>query len=239
MQYLRSLLYTVLMFASVIPYALAVMLCAPLPRHWRYRFAHSWCRLGLRLVEVICGLRYEVSGQQHIPAQSCVVYLKHSSVWETLAAVCVFPRQTWVLKHELTWIPIFGWALALLRPIAINRSARGSAVRQVIRVGRERLAEGLFVMIFPEGTRMAPGATRRYGLSGALLAIDQQVPLIPVAHNAGDFWPRRSLLKQKGTVKMVIGPAIETSNREPAAVNAEARQWIEKTMGHISIHHKD
>ncbi len=118
----------------------------------------------------LCALDYVVEGREHLPARSTVVLMKHSSAWETLAQLCIFPRQTWVLKRELTWLPVFGWVLLALRPIAINRRGGSAAVQQVLEQGAQRLAEGLWVVIFPEGTRVPAGQTRRYGMSGALLA---------------------------------------------------------------------
>lgn len=235
MQYLRSILFITLMSVTVPPCALWAILAAPFGRSASYRAAFGWARINLWLLRKLCRLDHEVIGAEHIPADtSCIVYLKHSSTWETLAEVLVFPEQTWVLKRELYWLPVFGWGLATLRPIGINRGARSAAVKQVIEQGAERLDKGMWVMIFPEGTRMAPGQTRRYGLSGALLAIETGRRIVPVAHNAGDFWPRHSLLKKAGTIKMVIGPPIETAGRDPQDVNDEAQAWIESTMRQIS-----
>lgn len=234
MQYLRSVIFVVLCAASVLPFALWVLLAAPFPHRFRYAAVRGWVDVALWLLRVLCRLDYEVVGAEHIPQQNSVVYLKHSSAFETLVEVQVFPPQTWVLKRELKWIPIFGWALALVKPIAINRGARGSAVRQVLTQGRERIADGLWVMIFPEGTRMAPGQTRRYGLSGALLAARTGREVVPVAHNAADFWGRRTLLKRPGTMRFVIGPPIAARDRTPAEINALAQTWIEATMREIS-----
>lgn len=230
MQYLRSLLYIFLSAVSVVPYALWLIAAAPLPHRHRYAAVRAWVDLNLWMLRVLCRLDYEVIGAHHIPEQNSVVYLKHSSAFETLAEVQVFPRQTWVLKRELKWIPLFGWALALAAPIAINRRAHRSAVKQVLAQGRARIADGLWVMIFPEGTRVAPGQTRRYGLSGALLAIETGRAVVPVAHDAGYYWGRRTLLKKPGTIRFVVGPPIATGGRTPAEVNALARQWIEARM---------
>lgn len=234
MQYLRSVIFIVLMFLSMLPCAAWVLLAAPFGRSASYRGAIAWMNINFWLARVLCGLRHEVSGQENIPEQNCVVYLKHSSAWETIAELSVFPEQTWVLKRELYWVPIFGWALAALRPIAINRNAHQSAVKQVINKGSDSIRRGLWVMIFPEGTRMPPGTTRRYGMSGALLAQKAGCPIVPVAHNAEDFWPRRSTLKKPGLIRMVVGPPIETQGREPADINKDAQTWIENTMREIS-----
>ena len=132
------------------------------------------------------------------------------------------------------WIPFLGWAVGRLKPIAINRGAGHRAVNQVVEQGIERLREGLWVLIFPEGTRVLPGQTRKYGISGALLASRSGAKLVPVAHNAGDFWPRRGLLKRRGTIRVIVGPPIEAAGRDPREINAEAQDWIEGRMREIS-----
>ena len=164
--------------------------------------------------------------------------MKHSSAWETIAQLILFPRQVWVMKRQLLWVPFFGWALAVFNPIAIDRRGGRRAVGQVLRQGQQRLAEGHWVMIFPEGTRVAPGERRRYGLSGALLAAMTELPVIPVTHNAGDFWPRRGVLKRPGTIRMVIGPPIEAAGRSPRDVNRDVEAWIETTLEEIRGQHR-
>lgn len=231
---LRSFLFTSLLFLTVVPYAFVTLLAALISRAHGLAVARHWVRLNFWLLKRLCGLEYRIGGRENIPTQTAVVYWKHSSAWETMAQLLIFPNQTWVLKHELLWIPIFGWALKALRPIAIDRSAGSSAVQQVLKQGKERLADGCWVMIFPEGTRMPPGATRRYGMSGALLAAQEDAPIVPVAHNAGDFWPRRGLRKKAGTVIVRIGPPIETKDKAPEQINAEAQTWIEAQMQELS-----
>jgi 1-acyl-sn-glycerol-3-phosphate acyltransferase len=165
------------------------------------------------------------------------VLSKHSTVFETYAQLVFLPRQTWVLKRELTWIPIFGWGLAALKPIAIDRGAGGSAVAQVIRQGKARLGEGIWISVYPEGTRMPPGETRRYGISGAALAHDAGCPIVPVAHNAGEFWPRRSFIKRPGLIRMVVGPPIDPEDRTPKQTNLVVQEWIESKMAEIRTRH--
>lgn len=208
-------------------YAIGVLLCAPFGYVTRYRLAMSWSRLMMRSLRVLCRIDYEVQGLEHVPDSPCVFLIKHSSALETVAEIDIFGPQTWVLKRELQWIPIFGWALLLLKPIGINRSGRRNAVKQVIGLGKERLAEGINVMIFPEGTRVRHGQTRRYGSSGAALAKAADVPLIPVAHNAGVFWPRRGVMKFPGKVEFVVGQPVWVGEREPREVNEEIQTWIE------------
>jgi len=232
--WLRSLLFTAGLFLTVPLHATAAMLMAPFGQRASYRAAVNWAEVNLWLLDKLCGLRFEVEGREHIPTAPCVLYWKHESVFETMAGALMFPPQTWVVKRELMWLPFFGWGLAALRPIAINRQAGRTAVRQVIEQGQRRLAEGLFVVIYPEGTRVLPGQERRFGISGAVLAKRAGVPVLPVAHNAGDFWPRRSLLKRPGTIKVVIGPPIDTSDHSKEEITRIGREWIETTIERIS-----
>jgi 1-acyl-sn-glycerol-3-phosphate acyltransferase len=233
-QWLGSIAFTLYLFVSVPIYGALVLLTAVGSRDWTYRGALVWVRSVLWLLRVLCRLDYTVEGREHLPARSAVVLLKHSSAWETLAQLAIFPPQTWVLKRELMWVPVLGWVLFLLKPIAIDRRGGGIAVQQVLEQGRQRLAEGLWVMIFPEGTRMPAGQTRRYGMSGALLAAAEGLPVIPVAHNAGYFWPRRGWLKRAGTIRVVIGPPIATRGIEPRVINEQAQRWIEDTVAKLA-----
>ena len=234
MIWLRSFLFTAFLFMSILPYSLAVIVAGLVSGTYQYTVARHWATTNLRMLRKICGLTYSVEGLDNIPHQNCVVYIKHQSVFETILPFTIFPFQSFVLKRELMWVPILGWALTFIQPIAIDRSSGGTAVKQVVRQGRKHLSEGRWIIIFPEGTRMAPGKTRKYGLSGALLATDTGRPVLPVAHNAGDFWRRRGLRKNAGTIRVVIGPPIDPANRTPAEVNKLAQDWIESTMGTIS-----
>lgn len=230
----RSLLFQGWFFVSVLIFAVAVFLSWPLPHSVRFGLARTWAKSMLWAGRFLCNLDYVVEGTENIPDEPCVIMIKHSTVFEAYAQMVFLPRQTWVLKRELTWLPIFGWGLAALKPIAINRAAGHSAVTQVIEQGLERLAEGIWVTVFPEGTRVAPGSTKRYGVSGAALARAAQCRILPVAHNAGDFWPRRSLLKRPGLIRFCIGPPIEPGDRAPKATNRVVQAWIEDKMSEIS-----
>jgi 1-acyl-sn-glycerol-3-phosphate acyltransferase len=181
-----------------------------------------------------CGLDYVLEGTENIPDRPVVIMSKHSTVFEAYAQLVFFPPQSWVVKRELLWVPLFGWGLAALRPIAIDRSAGRSAVLQVIGQGKERLGVRLIVTIFPEGTRVAPGPTRKYGVSGAALAQEAGVPIVPVAHNAGDFWPRRSVIKSPGLIRLCIGPPITPGALPPSEINLIVQDWIEGKMREIS-----
>lgn len=234
-QWAGSIAFTLCLFVSVPIYGSIVLLTAPFPRRVTYAWVVAWATFVLCMLRWLCRLDYTVEGTEHLPAEgTAVVLLKHSSAWETLAQLKIFPRQTWVLKRELVWLPVFGWVLRMLKPIAINRRGGSGAVQQVLEQGQRRLEEGLWVCIFPEGTRMPFGETRRYGLSGALLAQAAGKPLVPVAHNAGQFWPRRGWLKRRGTVRVVIGAPIPTAGRDPRAINESAQRWIEATVAEIS-----
>ena len=233
-QWLGSIVFTLCLFVSVPLYGTVALLTAPLPRPWTYGVAVAWVDAMFFLLRLLCGLDYRVEGLENLPKQSSIVLMKHSSTWETLAQIKIFPRQTWVLKRELMWVPILGWVLWLLKPIAIDRQGGGAAVQQVVDQGRARLTAGSWIVVFPEGTRMPAGQTRRYGLGGALLASATELPVIPVAHNAGYFWPRRGWLKRPGTIRVVIGEPIETRGVEPRLVNERAQRWVEDTIARIA-----
>jgi 1-acyl-sn-glycerol-3-phosphate acyltransferase len=231
LQWLVSVLYTTVLFLDSLVFGLVIVLLGWLPFQQRYALARAWARTNIGLAKILCGLDWRVEGAEHIPRTGAHVTMwKHTSTWETMAQMIVFPPQAWVLKREILWIPLVGWATWLMKCIAIDRGSGHRAVNQVIDQGRQRLADGIWVLIFPEGTRMAPGETRKYGVSGALLASQAGVMLVPVAHNAGDYWPRRGLLKKPGLVRVVIGPPIRATGREPRELNAEIQGWIEGTL---------
>ena len=235
MQWLRSFVCTTLLFANSFLFGLIVMLSAPFGLEASHACVRGWARTNLWILRVLCGLDYVVEGMENIPREGAhISYWKHTSAWETMAQTLIFPPQSWVLKREIMWIPLIGWGAACMRPIAINRSDGHRAVNQVIEQGQRRLAQGLWILLFPEGTRVMPGKTRKYGLSGALLASKTGAKLVPVAHNAGDFWPRRGLLKKPGTIRVVIGPPIETLGRDPRELNQQAQAWTEAAMKGIS-----
>jgi len=229
----RSLLFTTLLFVSVPIYCLPVIVCARLPYQTRFAIVRSWGRLVMGMLEFFCGLRYSVEGYENLPPQPCVVLLKHQSAWETIAELTMFPQQSWVLKRELMWVPFLGWAFHVLSPIAIDRRAHRNALDQVVEQGRDRLGAGLWVMVFPEGTRVAPGTTARYGLGGAVLAKAAGVPIVPVAHNAGWYWRRRAWIKYPGTIRVRIGPSISTAERTAPEITEAARDWIEGRVAEL------
>lgn len=235
MQLMRSLLYTTCLFVGTMLYAVIVLALAWLPGTQLYGVARNWSRVQLWLLKVICGLSYSIEGQENIVPGAHISMWKHSSAWETIAQAAIFPPQSWVLKRELMWIPLVGWALHFLRPIAINRKAGASAVNQVVDQGTRRLGEGFWILFFPEGTRVAAGETRKYGVSGALLASKAGCKIIPVAHDAGRFWPRRGWLKKPGTIRVAIGPPIDAAGRPPRELNDEVRDWIETKIASMAM----
>jgi 1-acyl-sn-glycerol-3-phosphate acyltransferase len=232
MQWIRSLVYTGLLFLVTGAFGVIVLVAAALPLtlEQRYAIPRAWGRTLTWLCGVVCGLRYTVEGREHLPQRPFISLWKHSSAWETMAQMFVVPTASWSLKREVIWIPIVGWAVRTYKPIAINRRAGHSAVNQVVSQGRERLASGMGVIVYPEGTRVAPGQTRKYGVSGALLACETGTPVVPIAHNSGYFWRRRGLLKKPGTIRVVIGPPIDPTGLTPREVNERAQRWIEATV---------
>jgi 1-acyl-sn-glycerol-3-phosphate acyltransferase len=213
-------------FLYAIPF---VIICAFLPFPRRFALARAYGATVLWVLKWSCGLDYRIEGAT-LPAGCHVALWKHSSSWETMAMMVVFPRQVWVLKRELLWLPMVGLALRQMHAIAIDRKAGHSAVAQVIEQGKQRLDEGDWIVIFPEGTRMAASETRRYGVSGTLLAIETGRLIVPVAHNAGFYWPRRGVMKKPGTVRVVIGTPVATAGREVRELNEEIQAWIEATV---------
>ena len=224
---LRSVAYVLVQLLVTPIYAAVSLLTFPFAPLTRYRIISSWSRLMVWLAQHLCGIRYRVIGASNIPPEPCIVLAKHESAWETLALQVVFPPQVWVIKRELLWIPFFGWGLAMLSPIAIDRRDGRRALRQTVEQGRERLAEGFSIVVFPEGTRSAPGVQGTYQPGGAWLALQTGAPVVPVAHNAGDCWPRNSFLKYPGLVTISIGPAMRPQNEKAAALTQRVATWIE------------
>lgn len=229
-RWLGSVVFTVYLFLSVPFYAIVAFAAALIPGLRSFAVARAWAASVLTVLRGLCGLDYRVEGAEHIGGANGVALLKHSSAWETIAQFVIFPRQTWVMKRELLWVPILGWVLRLFKPIAIDRKGGRTAVEQVIKLGRLRLQEGYWVMIFPEGTRVPVGEKRRYGISGALLATTAGSDVVAVAHDAGHYWPRRGLLKRPGVIRLAIGPRISTRGREAREINAEVEAWIDAKL---------
>jgi 1-acyl-sn-glycerol-3-phosphate acyltransferase len=233
-QLFRSLLFTTYMMASACLFGAVMTLGFWLPYRAQFAIARSWARQLLWVLERLCGLKFTVEGRERIPPGNHIVLSNHTSAWETVAQFLIFPPQVWVLKRELLWIPFVGWGLKLLRPIAIDRGEGHRAVNQVIEQGKARLEDGLWIIIFPEGTRVVAGETRKFGVSGALLAVASGKSLVPLSHNAGTFWPRRGFLKKPGTIRVIIGEPIESVGKDPRDLNEKARQSIEAGLARIA-----
>jgi 1-acyl-sn-glycerol-3-phosphate acyltransferase len=234
MRLLGSLLFSIAMIVSTIVTALLLLLAGPLPFRYRSAVAARYARFIISAVKLLCGIDYQVRGQENIPDGAAIIFSKHQSTWETYALQLFFPAQVWVLKQELMWVPFFGWGLAMLKPISIDRGAGRKAIKQIIKQGKQRLNDGIWVTIFPEGTRVAPGQHKRWGMGGAILAEHSGYPVVPVAHNAGDFWGRRRFIKKPGTIQVIIGPAIETQGRKAAEINEQAEAWMAAAMAQIA-----
>lgn len=233
MAVIRAGLYWVGLIVSTVVMAVLLLLLTPFPFLVRQRFSVLWPRFNLWWLRLTCGLRHEVHGLENVPDGPAIYLCKHQSAWETIAMETMVPPMAWVLKRELMWIPIFGWALAVLRPIALDRSKGRAAVEQLIEQGSERLRDGISIVIFPEGTRVAPGQKGKYRLGGALLAERTGYPVVPMAHNAGYFWPRRGFVKHPGTIQVVIGEPFDPQGMSAAQINRKVESWIEDTVARL------
>ena len=202
----------------------------PLPFKLRYAFVSRWAVFNIWWLKLTCGLTHTVEGLENIPESPAIIMCKHQSAWETFVLQQIFPAQAWILKRELLWIPIYGWGLATLQPIAIDRGSAINSLRQIVEQGCERLEQGIWVVIFPEGLRVAPGERTKYLPGGGLLAEKSGFPIVPIAHNSGYFWPCNSLIKKPGTINMIIGPLIETEGKSANDITAEVEEWIESTI---------
>jgi len=202
------------------------LLTFPFSRIRRNQIISLWARSMLWWLALSCNIRYEIKGAENIPSKPCVILAKHQSAWETLAFQLIFPPQVYVMKRELLWIPFFGWGLAMTSPIAIKRSAGREALKQLVALGKARLASGLWVVVFPEGTRIAPGHHGKFHIGGAWLASGTKATVVPVAHNAGLHWAKNSVLKRPGVITVSIGPPIDCTSLKADAVNAQAEAWI-------------
>lgn len=232
--YLRSFLFWSGFALLILVFAALLILSTPLPLERRFILTRGWSKLTIYWLGVTCKLYHKVQGLENIGTGPGIVFSKHQSSWETLSLSLWFRRSSWVVKRELLWIPIFGWGMYIMKPIALNRGAGRKAVDQLVKQGLERLKDGLWVIIFPEGTRIAPGKTGRYRIGGAVLAERSGCPVIPVAHNAGEFWPRRGFVKQPGVINIHIGPPIESEGKKAQQILGEAQQWIESEMARIT-----
>lgn len=232
---LRSLVFYIGYAIIMVLQPLVGFAIAPfVPYRWLRAWLVSACWLAIWWARVSCGIRYEVVGAENIPAGACVVLSKHQSAWETLFLQAYLQPATTVAKRELLRIPFFGWGMALTKPIAIDRGKPSQALKELIRQGRAHLDEGRRVIIFPEGTRMRPGEQGEYSAGGAMLAVKTAVPVVPVALNSGDCWPRGTMLKKPGVIRVQFGAPIDTTGTSAKLLNEQVRGWIEETVAGIS-----
>lgn len=238
-QAIRTFFFYLLLSSSSFFWCILCVFIAPLlPFRARYRLViQAWCRWATWLAKVVVGLRYEVHGLENIPQQPCVILAKHQSTWETFFLSALFEPLSQVVKRELLYVPFFGWAMAMLKPIAIDRSNPKAALKQLARQGDERIRQGAWVLIFPEGTRIPPGQIGKFSRGGAALAVNAGLPVLPIAHNAGEFWPKQGWAKYPGTIQVVIGPVMHAEGSGPRAIaelNERAFKWVSQTQAQIS-----
>lgn len=230
MLFLRSSLFFLGQAITAPIFTLIAFLALPLNPVTRNVLISGWARSMIWWLRVTCNIRHEVTGLENLPGTPSIILSKHQSAWETLAFQAIFPTQVYVLKRELLWIPIFGWGLAMSSPIAIDRSAGREALKKLVSNGQDRLKKGLWVVIFPEGTRKAPGEKGKYQIGGAWLATHTQTQVVPVAHNAGRYWAKNSFIKKPGVIHIHIGKPIQTTGLKADALNQQVEQWIESEM---------
>lgn len=230
MLFLRSSLFFLGQVITAPIFTLVAFLALPLNPVTRNVLISGWARSMIWWLRITCNIRHEVTGLENLPESPSIILSKHQSAWETLAFQAIFPTQVYVLKRELLWIPIFGWGLAMSSPIAIDRSAGREALKKLVSNGAARLEKGLWVVIFPEGTRKAPGEKGKYQIGGAWLATHTQTQVVPVAHNAGRYWAKNSFIKKPGLIKLHIGKPIQSAGLKADALNQQVEQWIESEM---------
>ena len=238
MTLIRSTLFTLFLLVFTPIWSVLCMLAFPfLNPENRYRFIGLWNKVVIQVLKHLCGIHFEIRGMENIQAvldQPVVVLSKHQSAYETIAYIALLPKQLcFVFKRELLWIPFFGWALALLKMIHINRASKETAALSVASQGRKRLSEGKWILMFPEGTRTPVGSHKPYRKGGARLASATGATVVPIAHNAGRFWPRNSFMKYPGTVIFSIGPAIASAGKSGDQLHQEVESWIESEMRRI------
>lgn len=214
-------------------FSIIALLTFPLKPIARNRVISLWARTILWWLRVTCNIRYQVHGMEHLPAHPSVILAKHQSAWETLAFQLIFPPQVYVMKQSLLWIPFFGWGLAMTSPIAIDRSAGRKALKKLVSLGKARLKAGLWVVVFPEGTRIPQFEIGKLHIGGAWLASGSEATVVPVAHNAGHHWPRNSFFKYPGTIQVVIGEPFSAKGMKPDHINQRIEGWWQQQMPNI------
>lgn len=238
--YLGSILFWAGMGTSTILFTtLGWLILLPLDFAKRYRLMSQWTRFNIWWLKLTCRLDCEVKGLKYldnIPG-AAIVMSNHQSTWETLAIQRFIPPQVWVLKRELMRIPFFGWGMAMMHPIAIDRKAGKKSIEQLINQGRERLARGLWVVVFPQGTRVAPSTKVRYKIGGAALAARTGAWVVPVAHNSGRYWPAKGFLIYPGKICLEFGPPIDPTDKKPEQILECVHHWIETRLEQLEGAH--
>jgi len=234
LQRIKIVLFYLVLSLSSLVWSLVGLICAPFMRDFktRWRFViQNWCRFAVWWAKCCVGIRYEIEGLKNIPKQPCVVLAQHQSTWETFFVTTLFSPLAHVIKQELRKVPVFGWAIASFKPIAIDRGNPRSALKQVAEIGAQRLQQGFWVLIFPEGTRMPPGQMGKFTRSGASLAMNAGLPVLPIAHNAGKFWPKEGWAKYPGIIRVRIGePMYGEGPRAIADLSARAENWVRQAQ---------
>ena len=225
---IRNLIYWLIVAISLPIFGTLALVMLPFRRRFRHYVVSRWTFVLLWGLKHVIGLRFKVVGAENIPTTPSIIACKHQSGWETLALQAIFPQQVWVAKKELLWIPFLGWGLASISTIFIDRKNGAGASQQLTEQGRARIKDGFWIVIFPEGTRIKPGKRGKYRPGGARLSKALEVPLVPVALNSGEFWPKDSFLKSPGEITVVVGaPLLPRDGQGPEAMMREAEEWIE------------
>ncbi len=229
-----ALFYLGYIVATIVWGSLSVAIAWSLPPKARFQFViGAWTRFVLWWLAVTCGIRVHVRGREHLPDTPCILLVKHQSTWDTLFVQTLLSPQTTLTKRELLWIPFFGWAFALLKPIAINRHARVDAFRQLMKTGADRLADGFSITLFPEGTRMPWGKQGRFQPGGAALASSTGAPVLVVAHDGGRYWPAHRFIKRAGTIQVRISPPMGFKGENQRKINELTEGWLRQQMGEL------
>ncbi len=236
---LRSILFSTGFIITIALFGMLIIFSCPFSQIVSRALLVSWAKCNIWTLKVFCDLSFEVRGKEKIPDYPVVVMPKHQSTWETIFLQTIFPSHVWVLKKEIIKIPIFGWTLKAMGSIAIDRSDIRKALKQVVINGTKQLEKGKNIIIFPEGTRISPGKKGDYNIGGAFLAKKTKTPVLPIAHNAGDFWSRKEFVKKPGVITVVIGDQIDSTNHSVSEIMQLTEDWIETTMQDISLCYSD
>jgi 1-acyl-sn-glycerol-3-phosphate acyltransferase len=221
----RSILYFVGSIISLILISFISLFLVFTSYHTRQKFISQWAIFCIWWLKITVNIKTKVIGRENILYSPCIIISNHQSTWETLAFQTIFPPHTWVLKRELLWLPVFGWSLALLNPIIINRGDKLNAIKKVIRQGSDRLKKGISIVIYPEGTRQPYKQLGAYQNGGSAIAKKTGHSIVPVYHNAGKLWAKGSFIKKPGEITVVIGKAISNSDLKPSEVTERIRHW--------------